>query len=97
MTEVNIPTTPEALAALGSGPQFFPASFAEYPMVVPATELCAEFVDDQIVLMSYAALIHIDRQLWRSEDFDTQSAPVTIADLSIPVGEVYRELPGEEE
>ena len=207
MTEVNIPTTPEELAAIGAGPQFFPASFAEYLTVVPATELRAEFVDDQIVLMSYATLIHevivmrlgslfnqlnlaeflvvgsnhlvlrrgmpkafapdifivrgkpkrtrptgrvsmitnpwlivevlspgteaydlgiklptykkfpsvqyilyvyqaeprltlhtrIDRQLWRSEDFDTQSAPIAIADLSISVGEVYRELPGEEE
>lgn len=54
----TFPTTLEELHELGPGPHFFPATFDEFLTALPETELRAEYVDDQIVLMSYATLIH---------------------------------------
>ena len=59
MTEVKtFPTTEAELLELGPGPHFFPASFSEYLDLLPSTELRAEYVDDKIVLMSYASDVH---------------------------------------
>ena len=52
------PTTEAELLELGAGPHFFPASYSEYLDLLPSTELRVEYVNDQIVLMSYASDVH---------------------------------------
>lgn len=50
-----IPTTETELLELGPGPHFFPATYSEYMDLLSSLELRAEYVEENIVLISYAS------------------------------------------
>ena len=54
----TFPTTEEELLELGPGPHRFPASFADFENATAHSKLKMEYVNESIVIMSYATLVH---------------------------------------
>ena len=54
----KFPTTEEELQELGEGMHTFPGTFEEYSDLLTSTDLRVEFVDDQLIFMSYATYSH---------------------------------------
>ena len=54
----TFPTTEEELFELGPGPHRFPASLEEFAAVTYESELRTEYINGELVLMSYATLLH---------------------------------------